>query len=147
VVKDDSTVPKAASELLGTLLQDTHDNPAHVQERLEGWFKRDQEQLSGSYGARSRVWAVVLGTLVAFFVGLDTLKLAVGDAWHAGLPWMPASLATSLSQAAHGGYWNRVLLSIPGSLLSGLMISQGASFWFDIVTRVANLRNEGAKPS
>jgi hypothetical protein len=39
------------------------------------------------------------------------------------------------------------LKSVPGYLLSGLMISMGSSFWFDILARVTNLRSEGVRPA
>ena len=70
---DPKHLPAAVHRLLETLLQDTNGNPAHIQERLEAWFRRDQAQLSAQYGTTSRCWGVLLGTSLASFVGLDTL--------------------------------------------------------------------------
>jgi hypothetical protein len=111
-------LPPHARELLATLMEGTSGNPAHIQERLEGWFRRDQAQLTAYYGLRSRVWAFLFGTATAVLVNLDTLAIA---------------------------HVTKLLPSL-GYAISGLMISQGASFWFDIVGKVTNLRG-GQRPN
>jgi len=132
-LKGADALPEHVRELLGTLIEGTNDNPAHIQERIEGWFRRDQQQLSAQYGARSRVWGAAAGTLIAALVGLDTIAVA--------LQYAPACCALkSIPQPGS------CVTSWPGYVLSGLMIAQGASFWFDVLTRITNLRSEGSRP-
>jgi hypothetical protein len=57
---DRKHLPPEVLRLLDTLLQDTNDNPAHIQERLEAWFRRDQAQLTAEYGTTLRWWGVLL---------------------------------------------------------------------------------------
>ena len=128
--------------LLETLLEGTSGNPAHIQERIEGWFRRDQEQLSASYGVDSRAWGILLGTLTAMLVGLDT----IGIVMPTPLPQIAGPVPISRLSFFLAMKISDQLRLLTSFLIGGLMISQGASFWFTMITRVANLRGEGAKP-
>ena len=140
-LKPKDQLPKSVETLLATLLEGTSGNPAHIQERLESWFRRDQEQLSASYGADSRFWNFFPGTLIAAFFGLDTLAL-VSQCTLSTCVGLADRFKDFLLNLHKWEDWRMVA----GYLLSGLMISQGASFWFGIVTRLTNLRSEGARP-
>ncbi len=139
-------LPAHSKQLLETLLQDTNDNAAHIQERLEAWFRRDQQQLTASYGTNSRLWGIALGTAIAALVGLDTIEIALRCvASPTGYPCLADGLH-SRWQTFQSQKWDRELRTVLGYLVSGLMISQGAAFWFDIISKVANVRSEGKRP-
>ncbi|AKG20612.1 hypothetical protein [Calothrix sp. 336/3] len=40
----------------------------------------------------------------------------------------------------------RIIPMIPGWILSGIAISMGAPFWFDLLSKIVNVRNAGNKP-
>jgi hypothetical protein len=42
--------------------------------------------------------------------------------------------------------WVDFIRVLAGWLLSGIAISMGAPFWFDLLGKVMNVRNTGAKP-
>lgn len=67
------------------------------------------------------------------------------DFWDTahGLPfgWKPESVETVTT----GMWWDRILMLV-GWLLTGLGVSFGAPFWFDLLNRVASLRAAGPKP-
>jgi hypothetical protein len=128
--------------LISTLLEGTSGNPAHIQERIEVWFRRDQEQLTASYGVSSRSWGILLGTLTAMLVGLDTIAFVLQcepSAYHCLDPISRFRYFETMQYQIQ----LRLVLSY---VIGGLMISQGASFWFDIITRFTNIRGEVAKP-
>jgi hypothetical protein len=133
-LKSPDALPEHVRELLGTLIEGTNANPAHIQERIEGWFRRDQQQLSAEYGARSRLWGLAAGTLIAALVGLDTIAIA--------LQYAPACCVIKIAPQP-----GSCLTSWPGYVVSGLMISQGASFWFDVLAKITSMRSEGSRPS
>jgi hypothetical protein len=132
--QNEKYLPPEVHRLLETLLQDTNGNPAHTQERLEAWFRRDQAQLTAAYGTTSRWWGVFLGTLLASFIGLDTLKFLD--------PIFPPLDRVNLHEwVAHMFPFLDSYYPL-GFVISGFMISQGASFWFDISKKLTNVRGE-----
>jgi hypothetical protein len=120
-------VPAGVVELFETLIQGTEGVQPHILERVENWFRRDQQQLTGIYSTRTRWVGVLLGTAIALWAGLDTIAILFPDAF------------VSPRQTWDARYWL-------GCFVSGLFISQGAQFWFDIATRITNLRSGGTTP-
>jgi hypothetical protein len=43
-------------------------------------------------------------------------------------------------------FWNGAIM-LAGWLVSGIAISMGASFWFDLLSKVVNVRNAGKPPT
>lgn len=41
----------------------------------------------------------------------------------------------------------KILALIPGWLLSGIAIAMGAPFWFDLLSKIVNVRNSGKRPN
>ncbi len=41
----------------------------------------------------------------------------------------------------------KILALIPGWMLSGIAIAMGAPFWFDLLSKIVNVRNAGSRPS
>jgi hypothetical protein len=57
--------------------------------------------------------------------------------------FVPTALATMFFVQ---GKWEFALLLIIGWLITGIAISMGAAFWFDLLGRLVNVRNTGSKP-
>lgn len=67
---------------------------------------------------------------------LDNLALPVG--------W---SEANRVAKDARGNLlWPTFLVKVLGWIISGVAISMGAVFWFDMLSKVINIRNAGKKP-
>ncbi|KOP23617.1 hypothetical protein AMR41_25155 [Hapalosiphon sp. MRB220] len=41
----------------------------------------------------------------------------------------------------------KILVLIPGWIISGIAIAMGAPFWFDLLSKIVNVRNAGSRPS
>ena len=50
------------------------------------------------------------------------------------------------SQEKDGQEWPRFTKRVFGWILSGLAISMGAAFWFDLLSKILDIRNVGSKP-
>jgi len=44
-------------------------------------------------------------------------------------------------------HWVNFLITVAGWFISGIAISMGAPFWFDLLSKVVNVRNSGKKPA
>jgi hypothetical protein len=64
---------------------------------------------------------------------------------------LPEAQATSsnfflnLDQVSRA-HWNSLPRILLGWLVSGIAISMGAPFWFDLLGKIVNVRNSGGKP-
>lgn len=67
---------------------------------------------------------------------LDNLALPLG--------WSEANKLAKYSNS--NVWWQAFLLKILGWIISGVAISMGAVFWFDVLSKVINIRNSGKKP-
>jgi hypothetical protein len=67
---------------------------------------------------------------------LDNLALPLG--------WSEANRLRKYSNS--NVWWQAFLLKILGWIISGVAISMGAVFWFDVLSKVINIRNAGKKP-
>ena len=62
-----------------------------------------------------------------------------------GILWRGRCIRPVNTSAATNG-WVWLFNAFAGWLISGLAACQGSSFWFDILTRIINVRNTGSKP-
>ena len=139
-------------------------------DRASGWYKR-----------YARVWAIVLGMIIALAFNADSVRLTT-ELWEnqalrmqivaqaadlvqqqgadegtqptaqeaeqilsdLGLPigWELDNLPDPKSESLALDWFVKVL----GWFITGLAISQGSSFWFDLLKRVMKVRDSGAKP-
>jgi hypothetical protein len=152
------------------------DRVAAVRRRIGEWFDAAMERASGWYKRRLQVVAIVVGLLLAVAFNADTLLLASrlwSESWlrdsvkasaqqylesgqkeeataalerleSLGLPlgWSSGNLPQSGRTSLVGAWLLRVL----GWLLTGFAVSQGSPVWFDLLSRLVNLRGTGKKP-
>ncbi|BAZ37884.1 hypothetical protein NIES4101_38100 [Calothrix sp. NIES-4101] len=86
------------------------------------------------------------------YVDINTLRSQTDEALtEVALPigWTDSNLEKQISwstkQRRQFPYW-RIITLIPGWILSGIAISMGASFWFDLLGKIVNVRNSGKVP-
>ena len=152
-----------------------------AQREIEGWFNNFMDRASGWYKRYARIWAVVLGMIVALAFNADSVQLTT-TLWenqnlrtqlvaqatelvqqqetdqgvqteaqqaekilsNLGLPigWQPENLPDRMSDRYVLDWFVKVL----GWFVTGLAISQGSSFWFDLLNRIVKVRDSGTKP-
>jgi hypothetical protein len=87
------------------------------------------------------------------YVDINTLRSQTDEALNeVALPigWTDSNLEKQISwsqkQQKNFPIW-RIITLIPGWILSGIAISMGAPFWFDLLGKVVNVRNSGKPPA
>jgi hypothetical protein len=152
-----------------------------AQKEIESWFNNFMDRASGWYKRYARIWAIVLGMIVALAFNADSVQLTTSlwenqnlraqvvaqatdllqqqvsdegatlDAQQAeqilanlGLPigWQPENLPSQNSDNYALDWFVKVL----GWFVTGLAISQGSSFWFDLLNRIVKVRDSGTRP-
>ncbi|MGC3964467.1 MAG: hypothetical protein QM803_14430 [Rhodocyclaceae bacterium] len=138
---------------------------------IETWYDTAMDRASGWYRRRTQGIIFALGLTMALVLNVDTLRVArtlyeqaavrvalvedgariadmlrnqpasaqiVGTLFERSLPmgWSARDFDGSTGDVAL-----RLLLSIPGWLLTALSISLGAPFWFDVLNRVTVIRS------
>ena len=133
----------------------------------EGWFDEAMQRLSGWYKRRTQVWLWGLGIMFAVVLDVDAIRIAnalwqdqtlrqllVDQARHAPTagvdPKAAADQLTSLGlplgwDRAPSGFTNWVSTAL-GLVVTSAAVSLGAPFWFDSLSKLANLRNAGPQP-
>lgn len=152
-----------------------------AQKEIELWFNNFMDRASGWYKRYARVWAIVLGMIIALAFNADSVRLTT-ELWEnqalrtqivaqaadlvqqqgadegikltareaeqilsdLGLPigWGLDNLPDPQSESLALDWFVKVL----GWFITGLAISQGSSFWFDLLKKVMRVRDSGAKP-
>ena len=134
----------------------------------EEWFDEAMQRLSGWYKRRTQVWLWGLGVTFAVLLDVDAIRIAntlwqdqtlrqllVDQARHAPTagvdPKAAAGQLTSLGlplgwDGAPSGFTNW-FSTVLGLVLTSAAVSLGAPFWFDSLSKLANLRNSGPKPA
>jgi hypothetical protein len=133
----------------------------------EAWFDDGMERLSGWYKRRTQVLLWILGLVFAVALDADTIRIAetlwndqtlrqlvVDQAQHAnpaqGASHQLGDLRFPLGWGGGAGGlpsgWGWPLKAI-GLLLTAAAVSLGAPFWFDSLSKLAQLRNAGPKPT
>jgi hypothetical protein len=159
----DGDVKKA----LLALTQNAQDDLEKAQKNIEAWFDDAMDQASGWYKRQAARIVIVIAILLTLGTNADTIQIT-RNLWTnptvraqlveqskqmgAALPDKPQkkdldSLGGILPPWSdlpdtNLGWFERVL----GWILTIAAVSLGAPFWFDILGKLANLRNAGQKP-
>lgn len=137
------------------------------------WFDDSMDRLSGVYKRYLHFLSLVVGIGLAVALNADTISVA-GTLWQdsdlrGGVAAAAGKFdASNLSQSSQNlqqietalrpfplgwsaaavrdiGFWG-VLSKFLGLAMTGLALSLGAPFWFDMLSRFVNLRAAGTKP-
>jgi hypothetical protein len=152
-----------------SLWVEAHRDGRAFRAEAEGWFDQAMQRVSGWYKRRTQVWLWGLGLTFALLFDVDAIRIA-NTLWQdqtlRQLVVDQAALSTPASgvdpsAAAHqlsslglplgwdgwpSGFtnWFSTLL---GLVLTSAAVSLGAPFWFDSLSKLANLRNTGPRPT
>jgi len=165
---DHIKVPKLKDALL-VLLDETErvEKDADKQitvltEQIETWFNDRMSRASGWYKRQAQLISLVLGIFVSGAFNASTFKVAE-RLWHdSGLRAAVVASAEGFKNASAGsligselpigwhGYsaqgWDLVVIPV-GWLVTGLAVSLGSGFWFDLLGKALPLRSTGPKVS
>jgi hypothetical protein len=149
---------------------------ALVSERVESWFNDRMARASGWYKRRMQLFSLGLAGAVTVVFNADTLHLATrlwndaalrqsivlaaqqlqnagpapADAAVSDLGTRLTSQSQSLLSAGLPLGWSHAnveALTLVGWCVTALMVSLGAGFWFDVLSKALQLRGSGAKVS
>jgi hypothetical protein len=135
-------------------------NGKAFRKNAETWFDQVMQRLSGSYKRRTQVWLWTVGLALALVFDLDTIKIAVALWQDQTLRQVLAAQAQNAAspsdalgalglpfgwEGSPGGVTNWVSATV-GLVLTSAAVSLGAAFWFDTLSKLANVRNTGPKP-
>jgi hypothetical protein len=129
--------------------------------QVEGAFDDTMERASGWYKRKVQVVLVLLAAVIAIGLNVDSVRVA-SSLWHEGPvraavaaqageakdPATAGQLAAEVKELQLPVGWGanrptRVYDAIPGWLITIAALALGASFWFDLLSRVARLRGSG----
>jgi hypothetical protein len=153
---------------LTTMWRASSHNVVEFRASVERWYDRSMERVSGWYKRRAQILLFLLGLGVVVAVNANAIWAAdhlwKDDGVRRGL----VATASAESSSTTGGQAVKQLddlgfpigwgasnrpnggaewaIVISGWLLTGVAISFGAPFWFDVLNKVSNLRATGPKP-
>lgn len=136
---------------------------------VERWFDREMERVTGWYKRQAQVILFAIGMVLAILLNASAVTAAdnlwkddgnrqalviasnaqasapsAGDAFHK-LETLPFPIGWEKANRPSGiDGW---ALNVIGWLLSGIAVTLGAPFWFDVLNRVSNLRTAGLRPA
>jgi len=124
-----------------------------VQQRIEKWFEDSMERLSGKYKRKTYVSLLLISIVMSFLFGIDTIRLARELYSNQPLRQNLALAAQSDMKGTHVplatlpiGHQSLTWTYVVGCLITGLAVTLGAPFWFDLLGRLVNLRQSGVPP-
>jgi hypothetical protein len=139
--------------------------------RVEQWFTEQMKRTTALYKRWTQVWTLVAATLLTLLFDLDAGRIA-GHLYANSA--VRSALAASVSEQVQGKAladlrvsieklddlpigWSRTSaelltgwngsIAIVGWLISIVAIGMGAPFWFDLLNRLASLRQTGPRPA
>jgi hypothetical protein len=159
---------KHLRESLLTIWEGTNHNVTEFRAGVERWFDRAMERVGGWYKRRAQIFLFVIGLLLAFAVNTDAVR-AAGHLWKDDGKRESIVAAVQNQQAnqtpdqaiaklddigfpigwdeanrpSGGGEW---AIAVLGWVITGIAVTLGAPFWFDVLNKVSNLRSAGRKP-
>lgn len=158
------------AQLLATFTREA-DGSSALLFRLEKWFIEQMEHTSGLYKRWTQIGTFLVAIIITGSFDLDAGRIAIELNRNAVLRTAVAdrvghdlagktldqldSSVRSLSGFPIGWTRSPVELLAPGAALKALAgwlittiaLSLGAPFWFDVLNRIINLRQTGARPS
>ncbi|MCC7449013.1 MAG: hypothetical protein IT324_16460 [Anaerolineae bacterium] len=143
-----------------------------VRANLASWYDNSMERVSGWYKSKIQYVLIILGMVIAVIFNIDTInyvnRLLENPALRSAIAAQAANvkemndvtvanLRTQLEMlnlpvgwddakpltGDNFGWWLKKVLGI---VMTGLAVSQGAPFWFDLLNKVTNLRSTGKPP-
>jgi hypothetical protein len=169
-------VPEQFKVTLRALTNCTRNSCQHTQDRLERWFVESMGRLTGRYTRYAHTVVMVFSILVTIGFNVDTLLLAKTFTLNPARTQAAVSLAGQLSQQSNdpkaalqkiGPSFQKLNLPLgypdadwppnsnvslyfiakgAGWLFTICALSLGAPFWFDLLSRIMNIRQAGPKP-
>jgi hypothetical protein len=123
-----------------------------AQTNIEKWFEDSMERVAGAYKRKVSKYLFTIALAVSFGFGLDTLQI-VRDLYN-NQPVRQSLAAAAQSAAARvtapafpvTGPQHVDVPYIFGCVLTAILLSLGAPFWFDLLGKLANLRKTGVPP-
>ncbi len=143
----------------------------HFRAAAEKWFDDGMDRVSGWYRRWAQLIACLLAVLVTVGLNVNSIKVAetlINEPTVRGAVVAKAESSQGASGAESAGkdaetavkklealrlpiLWNKAtetvtLAVIAGWLITAIAISLGAPFWFDALSKLANLKTAGKKP-
>jgi len=166
-----------ARRSLVALLRNAHGDYTRLQTQIASWYDAYMDRVGGAYKRRSQWIIAIIAVLVVGSLNVDTYKIykqlttqstfaaALASKADAMIQAEPPSSADQTFGAAVDKVGERIAaLPVPigwhhddaltpwwqkvvGLFITALAASLGAPFWFDALSKLANLRSAGAKPN
>src|SRR5262249_18417545 len=108
--------------------------------RIEKWFELGMEHAAGRYKRRVQTYISLISGVLVCIANVDTIAIS-GQLYSAAANNRASELIIGWSHAP--GSW---LLKFPGLAITWAAGSLGASFWFDLLNKLVNLRQTGLPP-
>ena len=171
-----NTVP-AVGGAIPVLVKAAGGNAQKLQQSLEEWFSDAMERVSGLYKRWTQVALIVIALVVALGANVDSIEIArrlsnepgfrarvvKGAQGYesenpGGVPASDRNVSRQFADADISFGWDsgdqiqkafreHPIAKLAGLLLTAIAVSLGAPFWFDLVSRLMNLRLTGSKPT
>ncbi len=155
-------------EILGALIDDSEDVAASLRNRLSGWFDEGMSRVAGWYVRQAKAIILVIAGTVTVATNASSIHLAE-ELWrNDALRVQVAAQAQEAAQSSDSSQlesreldslkafpigWKEIpngvvgwLRTLLGWIITTAAISLGAPFWFDLLSKVANLRGSGRQP-
>ena len=154
-------------EILVALIDDGEDAASALKERLAGWFDEGMSRVAGWYKRQAKVMIFVIAGTVTLATNASSIHMAE-EFWRNDA--LRTQIAAQAQVAAQAGNvsgleasnlqsleafpigwktaptgaldWLKTLL---GWIITTAAVSLGAPFWFDLLSKVANLRGSGGQ--
>jgi hypothetical protein len=159
---------ESVRDTLTTIWRSAGRNATEFRAGVERWFDRGMERVSGWYKRRTQIILFIVGIAVAVIVNANALSAADNlwrdDALRKGLVAQVENTRADtkandaldrLEDLQFPVGWQKAnqphgtdewIVALLGWVLTGVAISFGAPFWFDLLNKVANLRAAGRRP-
>ena len=154
-------------EVLGALIDDGEGGAGELKAKLSGWFDEGMTRVSGWYKRQAKLFIFGIAAVVTVASNARTIHIAEAL-------WRNDALRTQLAVQAEAAVregevaelevkqlerlerfpigwngspwtWIEFFKSLAGWLITAAAVSLGAPFWFDLLSKVANLRGAGGK--
>jgi len=159
-------------KVLAAALVQAEGDVEKVRANLESWYDNSMERVSGWYKSKIQYVLIILGLVIAGIFNVDTINYANRLLENPALRSAIAAQAANVKEMNdvtvanlraqlemlnlpvgwddarpltpdNFGWWLKKVLGI---VMTGLAVSQGAPFWFDLLNKITNLRSTGRPP-
>lgn len=166
IARSGSVATNRLARLFGSFRDDAGVN-AEVLFRLEKWFAEQMERTSSQYKRWTQVWTLAVAVAMTGVFDLDTIRIASALYRNSVLR---TAIADQVAEQVKGRTLDQIdpalknysdlpigwtrdrlarlnwLTASAGWLISVVALGLGAPFWFDLVSRIVNLRQTGSRP-